>query len=38
MKHLFRIITLTFVLVSVGFGATRVAYLRPGPMMKIPLM
>ena len=36
MKHLFRIITLTFVLVSVGFGATRVAYLRPGPMMKIP--
>ena len=36
MKYLLRLITLTFVLVSIGFGATRVAYLRPGPMMKIP--
>ena len=36
MKQLIRLITFSLILFSIVFGATRIAYLRPGPMMKIP--
>ncbi|MBN4080761.1 hypothetical protein JYT44_00210 [Caldithrix abyssi] len=36
MKQSIRLIILSFILLSTTFGATRIAYLRPGPMMKIP--
>ena len=36
MKQLIRLITFYIILLSTTFGATRIAYLRPGPMMKIP--
>ena len=36
MKKYFTLFFLSVILFSTIFGATRVAYLRPGPMMKIP--
>ncbi|MAW68766.1 MAG: hypothetical protein CMG10_03305 [Candidatus Marinimicrobia bacterium] len=36
MKKYFKLLSLSVILFSTLFGATRVAYLRPGPMMKIP--
>ena len=36
MKQQRRVLLLSFIALSTIFGATRVAYLRPGPMMKIP--
>ena len=36
MKQINRTLLLSLILFSTIFGATRVAYLRPGPMMKIP--
>jgi hypothetical protein len=36
MKQRRRFLLLSFIALSTIFGATRVAYLRPGPMMKIP--
>jgi hypothetical protein len=36
MKQQWRFLLLSFIALSTIFGATRVAYLRPGPMMKIP--
>ncbi len=36
MKQQRRFLLLSFIALSTIFGATRVAYLRPGPMMKIP--
>ena len=36
MKKYFKLLSLSVILFSTIFGATRVAYLRPGPMMKIP--
>jgi len=36
MKQRWRFLLLSFIALSTIFGATRVAYLRPGPMMKIP--
>jgi len=36
MKQISRTLLLSLILFSTIFGATRVAYLRPGPMMKIP--
>ena len=36
MKKTLKLLFLSVILFSTIFGATRVAYLRPGPMMKIP--
>ena len=36
MKQQRRFLLLSFIALSTTFGATRIAYLRPGPMMKIP--
>jgi len=36
MKQQRRFLLLSFITLSTIFGATRIAYLRPGPMMKIP--